>query len=161
MKILANRKASEMWAPDTIIWWIIFGIALGFAAVFFVVTVSKIGFQQAKINENIESLFLMQRFLSPNCFAYSSNGVVLKGTIDYSKFTQDKLDGCYAISETSLPAFRLNLKSVQAGIDSTIQTKNWNKNRSFEKKEAAKSIAVYSQGLSYKGELTIEIQNLQ
>lgn len=162
MKIAKNRRASEMWAADTILWWLIFGVILGFAAVFFVVTISKIGFQQAKINENIESLFLLQRFLkSSECFVYDKDGIVLYGVVDYSKFTQDRLNLCYAINEMGLPAFRLNLKSASAGIDNTIQTKNWNRNIGFEEKKAPRNVYFYFQNMPYKGEMTIEIQNLQ
>ena len=55
-----NKKgtaASEMWAPDTILFWIIFGIVLGFVAVVFVLIISKSSAEKAKI------------YFSPNCAA--------------------------------------------------------------------------------------------
>ena len=112
LKMKLGKKgtaASEMWAPDTIIFWLIFGVVLGFAAIFFVLIISKIGSEQAKINENIESLFLMERLLkSPDCFAYFKDGVLIK-SIDADKFTDEQLDSCYTINENTIPAFKLIL----------------------------------------------------
>src|SRR3989338_9030464 len=59
-KIKFNKKgtaASEMWAPDTILFWLFYGIVLGFAAVFFVLIVSKSGSDQAAINEKLYPAF--------------------------------------------------------------------------------------------------------
>lgn len=158
-----NKKASsEMWAPDTILFWIIYGIALAFVALFFVLTISKIGSEQAKINGNIESLNLMQRlFKSPDCFAYNKDDILKIRVIDADKFNEEKLNSCYKITDNTVSAFRLTLASYTTNIHNIIQTKNWNDNREFEEKKTPKDVLVYSQGKLYNGEITIEIQNLQ
>ena len=166
IKIIFKTKkgtaASEMWAPDTILFWIIFGIVLGFVAIFFVVTISKIGFEQAKINENLESLFLMQRFLkSQDCFAYSKEGTLSRAVIDADKFTEEMLSSCYIIAENTLPAFRLTLSLESAGISKAIKTKNWNDNRPFEEKKTPKNVVVHSGNKLQNGEILVEIQNLR
>ena len=157
-----GTAAPEMREPDTIIFWIIFGIVLGFVAIFFVIIVSKAGSEQAQINGNIESLFLMQRFFkSPNCFAYLKENVLLSGAIDADKFFDERLNDCYKVDEKEIPAFRLTLSSDSAAIFKVIKTSNWNDNRPFEEKQAPKNVLVYSQGKPYNGDMTIEIQNIR
>jgi len=100
MKFGKKGTASEMWAPDTILFWIIYGVVVGFVAVFFVILVSKMGFEQAKINENLESLNLMQRFFtSPSCFVYSKEGLILSKAIDVDKFSEEVINSCYHINK--------------------------------------------------------------
>ena len=152
--------ASEMWAPDTIIFWLIFGIVLGITAIFFILIVAKIGTNQAQISDNIESLFLMQRFFkSSSCFAYLKENVLLNGAIDADKFSEERLNDCYKVNEKTMPAFRLTLSLDSATIFKTIKTSNWNDNRPSEEKEAPKNVIVYFQEKPYNGDITIEIQN--
>ena len=164
-KIKFNKKgtaASEMWAPDTILFWLFYGIVLGFAAVFFVLIVSKSGSDQVIINGNLESLNLMQRFfISPSCFIYNKDGIVLNRVIDTDKFNEARLNSCYNINEKLYPAFKITLNSQIANFYSTIKTKNWNDNREFEEKKAPKNILLYSQNKLHNGEIIIETQNIR
>lgn len=162
MKFGKKGTASEMWAPDTIIFWIIYGVVVGFVAVFFVILISKMGSEQAKINENLESLNLMQRFFtSPNCFVYSKGGLVLGRVIDVDKFREETINNCYLIDENIISAFKITLRSGAANFYKTIKTRNWNDNRESEEERAPRNIIIYSQNKFYNGEITIEIQNLQ
>lgn len=157
-----GAAASEMWAPDTILFWILYGVVVSFIGVYFLIIVSKISPEQIKMRGNVESFNLMQRFLKPaNCFAYEENGVASNKVIDYSKFSDDTLNSCYAISNDKFTAFRLTLDSLQVGLTKTIKTKNWNDNRRAESREYPKDILVYANNKLNNGELTIEIQNLQ
>ena len=152
--------ASELWAPDTILFWIVFGIVLGFVAIIFVLIVSKAGSEQAKINENLESLNLMQKFTkSTECFVYEKNEVVFQNTIDSGKFSQQTLDKCYLGNDKELPAFRLTLNSRTANILDIVKTANWNDNLQAEQKKQPKEILVYSQNKFHDGELIMEVQN--
>lgn len=162
--IFKSKKGTEtqMWPPDTLLFWLLFGIILGFVAVYFVVIVAKIGSEQAKINENLESFNLMQRLLkSPNCLVYEKEGIVLQNVIDYNKFAEERLKNCYITSGGIFPAFKLILNSESAKIDKTIKTSNWNENREFEERIDLKDILVYSEDKLHNGKLAIEVQNLQ
>ncbi len=157
-----GTAASEMWAPDTIIFWVIFGVVLGFVAIIFVLIISKSGAEKAKIYENLESFNLVQRFLkSPNCFVSENNGGFSIGIIDYDKFNEQRLSSCYKTNQGTFPAFRLILSSDTGDISKTIKTSNWNDNRNFEEKLTPKNIAIYHQNKMHKGKIEIEIQNLR
>ena len=160
MKFGKKGTASEMWAPDTIIFWVIFGIMLGLTAVFFIIVVSKFGSGQATIQGNVESLNLMQRFFKlPSCFAYDKE--VLIRAIDADKFNEQQLNSCYVVNSKGLPAFKLNLKSEKGGVDKTAKTSNWNDNIGYEERKAPQNMLVYSNGKLYNGELIIEMQNIR
>lgn len=160
MKFYKKGTESEMWPPHKIMFWLIFGVGLGLIAIFFVIIVSKAGSEQAKISGNIESLYLMQRFLkSPSCFAYDKEGIFMSGVIDSEKFTEERLNNCYKINEKLFPAFRITLSSESAKISNTIKTKNWNDNRNFELRKV-KDVLVYLGNSLYNGELLIEVQNV-
>lgn len=164
MKFNKRGMASEMFAPDTIIFWLIFGVILGFVAMFFVLIVSKAGSEQARINENLESLNLVQRFFkSPECFIYSKEGISMTRVIDAGKFTEENLNRCYKINENLFPAFRITLSSDSAKISKSIKTNNWNDNRESEERywKTQRDIFVYSQDRLYKGSILIDIQNVQ
>jgi len=160
-----NKKgtaASEMWPADKILFWLIFGVALGFSIIYFNITLAKDAAAQSKINENIESLNLMQRFLeSPDCFIYNKEGLLLNNVIDVDKFSEERLNNCYRIIDNTFPAFRITLNSKTAEISKVIKTKNWNDNREFEGEIAPKEIGVYSEDKIQNGEVVIEIQNMR
>lgn len=157
-----GTAASEMFAPDTLLFYIFFGVVLSLSAVLFVLIVSKTGAEQAKINENLESLNLMQRFLkSPECFGYNKDGVAMNNVIDADKFDNERISDCYHVTENNAPAFKITLNSDTAKIFKSIKTKNWNDNREFEEKIKPRGVLVYSENKLHNGELTIEIQNLQ
>ena len=161
MRVNKKGTASEMFAPDTIIFWLIFGVVLGFVAIFFVIIISKTGSEQARISENLEMLNLISRFLeSPNCFIYDKDGVLLNNVIDVDKFNDDRLSSCYKTIDNTFPAFRIILNSETAKISKTIKTKNWNDNRGTEMPLKPKNAALYSEGKIYNGEMTFEIQNV-
>ena len=154
--------ASEMWAPNKILFWLIFGVALGFSIMFFNITLAKDAASQSKIIENIESLNLIQRlFKSPNCFIYNKEELLLNNVIDIDKFTEERLNACYKISDNTFPAFRITLNSETAKISKVIKTKNWNDNREFEGRMPPKEIRVYSEDKIQNGEMLIEIQNMR
>ena len=160
-----NKKgtaASEMWAPDTILFWIIFGVVLSIVGVFVVLAVFNTGSEQARIHDNLESLNLMQRFVkSPECFIYKKDGIVLNRVIDIEKYTEGNLGSCYNINEKVAPAFRLTLTSSEIVIsEPTIKTTNWNDNRGFEEKLAPRGFTIFSDNKKYNGQLVIEIQNV-
>ena len=157
-----GTAASEMWAPDTIIFWLIFGVVLGFVAIFFVLIVSKIGSDQAQVYNNVESFFLMQRFIkSSNCFAFLKENIISNGAIDADKFSEERLNDCYKFNEKAMPAFRLTLSSESANLFKIIKTGNWNDNRPFEQRKSPVNVLVYSGSKPYNGDITIETQNIR
>lgn len=163
MKFGKKGTESEMWASDTILFWLVFGVVLGFVAITFVVIISKSGAEKARIYENLESLNLMQRFFkSPNCFIYDKDGMALTGVIDYDKFNEQRLNRCYAlplVNQNTFPAFRITLSQNTGYFSKTIKTSNWNDNRPFEEKIIPKNVIIYSNDKSQKGVMTIEVQN--
>jgi hypothetical protein len=157
-KLFSSKKATELWAADTFLWWIVFIIAVGFAAIGFSIFTYQIGSQQAQIRENLESYYAMQRFIkSPECFAYNPEGIIVPNAIDSAKFTESILQKCYDSESAKMPAFRLTL----TGMPTPIMTKNWNDKRQSELELKPTSVSTYSKGKISDGELKIEIQNLQ
>lgn len=158
-----NKKAvaaSEMFAPDTIIFWIIFGVVLGFVTIIFVLLVSKSGAEKFKIYENLESLNLIQRFLkSPDCFIYLENGRTFTNQIDFEKFSDERLNSCYTSSK-EMPAYKIILNSNIEDLNKVIKTKNWNDNRNYEER-ISKEVLIIRQNEIQKGNMEIEVQNVR
>ena len=161
-KFIKSKKAeSQLWAPDTMLFWILYGIVLGFVAVFFVIIVAKTGSEQATIYGNLESMYLSQRFLkSPECFSYKYDGILMVNTIDAKKFTSEQINSCYDPKNLEMAAFRITLSSTLIKSFEPVMTKNWNTNREYAQKPAPYNVLVYSDGKFYNGELTIEMQNI-
>ena len=161
-KFIKSKKAeSQMWAPDTVLFWIFYGIVLGFVAVFFVIIVAKTGSEQATIHGNLESIYLSQRFLkSPGCFSYKYDGILMGNTIDAKKFTSEQINSCYDLKNLEMTAFRITLSSSSTKYFESLMTKNWNPNRGYVQKLAPYNVLIYSDGKFYNGELTIEMQNI-
>jgi len=162
-KLFGSKRGSEseLWAADTILFWVLYGVAVGFAAIYFVLTVYHIGSQQAIVHQDLEEFFLAQRFSkSPYCFSYYKDGVALPDLIDSDKFNQQRIESCYGVNDGKIPAFRLTLKTKEPWQE-TIKTKNWNDNIGPGQGIAPKSVAVYKNFRVHNGELSIEVQNPQ
>ncbi len=159
-KMKLGKRGTEFWPADKFIFWLMFGIVLGFSSIMFVLIISKSGAEKAKIYGNLESLNLMQRFSkSPDCFVYDKDGILAYGVIDYEKFNKERLDDCYKTSQYSLPAYKLTL-SPDASSSKTLSTANWNENRNFEEKHQ-KNVIIFMQDKLHKGNFVIEIQNVR
>ena len=160
-----NKKGtagSENWMADYILFAIIYIFFVGLTAVWFSVAISNNVFAKTKIYENLESFSLVQRFIkSPECFILSKDKVVSNNVIDAGKFDEQRLNSCYSISDSNIPAFKLRLISANAGINKEIKTANWNNNRPFEERKNPRQVLVYSEDKIYNGELTIEMQNVR
>lgn len=164
MKFGKKGTESEFWPADTLLFWLIFGIVLAFVAITFVFIISKSGAEKARIYYNLESLNIMQRFFkSQNCFVYEKEGITLYNVIDYNKFNEQRLNGCYAwpnINQNIFLAFKINLKSDAANIANSIKTSNWNDNRPFEQKEFPRNVLIYADNKFQNGVMEIETQNI-
>ena len=160
-KFIKSKKAeSQMWAPDTMLFWIVYGIILGFVAVFFVIIVAKTGSEQAIIYGNLESMYISQRFLkSPECFSYKNDGALIVNVIDAKKFTNEQMTGCYNLKDLGTTAFRITLTSASIKPFEPLTTKNWNLNKGYEQK-LVHNVLIYSDEKFYNGELAIEMQNI-
>ena len=151
------QAGSQNW-PVEFGFYIILIFVVGLVALIFAISLSNKGIAKTKIDEEVESINIIQRFLeSPECFVEDSDGVVLNNVIDTNKFNDERLNSCFSISNANYPAFKLMLKS--ASFEKEIRTSNWNGNRPLEKSKT-KQILVYSEGKTINGELKIEIQNI-
>ena len=159
--IKSKKSESQMWAPDTAIFWIIYGIILGFVAVFFVIIVAKTGSEQVTIYGNLESMYLSQRFLkSPDCFFYNNDGILMANVIDAKKFNSEHVNSCYDPKDSGMAAFRITLNSPSIASFDPLMTKNWNSNLGYELRLSPYNVLVYADGKLYNGEITIEMQNI-
>lgn len=161
-KFIKSRKAeSQMWAPDTVLFWIFYGIILGFAAVFFVIIVAKTGSEQATIYGNLESMYLSQRFLkSPDCFIYNNDDILMANVLDSNKFNSEHINNCYDPKSSGMVAFRITLNSPSIASFEPLMTKNWNPNTGYELRLSPYNVLVYANGKLHNGEITIEMQNI-
>ncbi|MBI1934893.1 hypothetical protein HYS31_00485 [Candidatus Woesearchaeota archaeon] len=166
-KISTSKKGteSEMWVPTDFPIWIISGIVLGFAAIFFVIIISTSQSEVAVIKANLEEYFLAARILrSPKCLAAedADTRLIHSGTLDYEKFNDLNLDSCmYGLARDNV-ALKLTLGSDAAlpDLPKSIFTSNWNDNRPIEKKERIPIVVMHS-GNFYNAGLTIEMQNVK
>lgn len=157
-----NKKASELWVANKILFWIIFGMVLSFSSITFAYMISKTGAERAAIYENIESLNLLQRFLkSPDCFAYGKEGKAFYGVVDYGKFNEEHLNSCYSFKQGNPPAYRITLTSESGDIANSIKTANWNINRDFEEKIIPRNVIIRREDELQKGRMEIEVQNIK
>lgn len=160
-----NKKgqSNEMWGPDTFLFWIVFGVAMGFAAAYFIVLVDSQQSKRSVIPEGVETTTLVERFTnSPHCFALANqeNNFVNPGVIDMTKFTQPRLNVCMEHIGNTDPSFKLRLRSRTTSVDEVIQTTNWNPNRPVERR-IPKTVQIAKDGKTFNGELTIEVQNFK
>ena len=162
MKLLNSKKASESqsWWGDATMFMILLCIVLGFVAVALVLFFAESSSAQTIAPKNIETDAIIKRLLeSPYCFVYEDNGVVMNGIIDYAKFNEGTLRGCYNTDSNALPALRVTLISSTVKDIQPIHTKNWNINSGFQRKTRPYSILIYYNTKIHNGEMTIEIQN--
>lgn len=157
MKIAKNRKATENWAPDTMIFFILFVIAIGLSTIALLVIIDSFIIKNLEIPKNVEETLLIERFYnSPDCFAYADgNGRVHSKTIDWSKFNEaNRMEKCLA-SRNYNHRFRLEIESVLG--KKTIASSDWveAKNLDVLKKE----VFVYNGNDVNQGKLSIFIKN--
>ena len=156
---MKNKKANENFGIDSVFFYIITGVAIGFVAIFFVISMSKYSSTQATIPSGIEKDFLIERFLkSEKCFV-SSKFFGARNIIDVSKFTQESIDNCYPYSKEKIPAFQLQLISGDLMFDKRIKTFNWNDNRDISERKPPRTLFVDSNSKTSNGVMIIEIQN--
>ena len=164
--MIKNKRGAEFWPATKFLFWMLFGVILAFTAIAFVIYITSSGEDITKIRANLESYFLVERFLkSENCFVFYDNNIkkTYTGTIELRKFTDEQLNNCInSITQEEL-AFRITLSSsVQLEeLPATIKTRNWNDNRPIEKREQSRRVLILYSNNYYNGDMTIEIQNLK
>ncbi len=154
-------KKKATYTADTAPFYAIFAIVVTVLFMIFVLLVNHYSADNVEIPKNIEAYLLYQRFLrSPDCFTYEDiSGRAYPLILDWSKFTEENLKNCYvSYQNKNIPAFRLKLTFPEK--ESTIQTENWNSQFGPHKIEKPKQMWVYFNNEKYKGELSIEIQNV-
>src|SRR3989344_3492834 len=130
MDLKKSKKGAESqnWISDSMPYFILGSFVVGIVAIIFVLIVVKTGSEQARIYENADSYFIMQRFLkSEECFAYKNDNIVFQRVIDKGRFNENALDNCY---KGKGYAFRLVLTSEDL-VPVTIKTYNWKDNAKF------------------------------
>lgn len=166
MRIFRFKKSTEVIANWP--FWIIYSLAAGIVAIIIVSLANASVEEAARIPQGLEDLVLASRFYnSEGCFAYKDDvGRVHAKVIDISKFTQENMDKCFPSSDTK-HAFSLSLfKFLPEGIPSPpepigpINTFNWGKG-DFETKRINEHVLVFSGGSINKGNLMIEIKNVE
>ena len=165
-KMIRGKKGGETeeWVMSDFLFWIIFGVALAFASITFVILISTSGIEATEIKGDLEIYFLIQRLLSSkNCFASydESIGVTYGGILDFKKFNNLQLDNCFAGLSDKDPAFKITLSSATlTESPKGIKAKNWAENNPTYKKQS-KKIVINHMDKFYNGEILIEIQNFK
>lgn len=155
-KRLNKRGQSEAWPSYTVIWFIFFGILLGFTAVYLVFVLTSFGSKKLIIPEGFEKSLELERFHSGSCFLLSNEEGIKPGILDFSKFTPDRLNYCY--KPKGKFAYRIELmgESLNAG---PIATSNWLENSIVMGKESY-DVNVLKDDKIIKGVMEIEIQKV-
>jgi hypothetical protein len=157
--IFGKKGTEEMWAPTDMIFFLIFGVLLGFTAVYFVIIVANDSSEVSKVKEGLESYFLQDMLLkSPNCFGTADYDT----SLDYNKFTSSRMEMCLGHTSTNDPALKATITSLAKNIpniQNPAMTNNWNDNRPKEQQEKPKGVLIPYMGNDYDAEVLIEIQN--
>ena len=159
MKLINSKKA--VYAADTAPFYMIFAVVVTGLFLMFLLIVNSNASNLIEVNKDLGNYFLYQRFLtSPDCFTYEDiSGKVYPMNLDFSKFTQYSINNCYnSFNNQKLPAFRLKLSFSEK--ESVIKTDNWNDNKPVQKRNEPMPVIVLSQNKKYKGDLSIEMQNV-
>lgn len=150
-----KKAESQNFIVSDWLFWIAYTIILSFTVIGLSLFMGIYNQKIASPPENLASFILEKRFFdSPNCFLYGNNA----GVIDYSKFTQEQLNNCYAGSENT-PAYKLTL---QAGgeTEQPLTTQNWISG-GYRVDAKVKRVLVFKNGEIVEGGLTIERFNLK
>ncbi len=160
MKLKSNKKASENWAPDTMPFFIMFVIVLGFSLLIFFIIISYFISKDIEIPTDVEGFILIERFYnSADCFAYKDQetGRIYQKTIDLIKFkNSDIMETCLPVSNLN-HAFKLELEDPESSSKLLITTPNWIANSNF--RTIQKDVFVYFNDKVKSEKLHISIQN--
>lgn len=157
MRIVKSKKATENWAPDTMIFFILFVIAIGLSTIALLVIIDSFIIKNLEIHKNVEETLLMERFYnSPDCFAYADdNGRVHPKTVDWGKFNEiGRMEKCLA-SHNYKHRFKLEIESVLG--KKTIASQDWVETKNFELLK--KEVFVYNNNDVNQGKLSILVKN--
>lgn len=161
MKLNNSKKAMENWPMDTMPYWMVFTIILGFTAIFFLWTITPFVAKTAEIPEGVESYILIQRFFnSPNCFIYTEEvtGRVYQKLIDWKRFTDENMKKCYQIEDKDVPAFKLTLSVPRTDVTQSVKTSNWREGYLIKERQFKDVFIKYNEEI-YKTRMIIDIQN--
>ena len=154
-----NKKAEEEGpGTDMVPFGIVFVIMLGFTAIFFVLIMESFGTKMIIIPPSLEDYILEERFFS-SCFLFNDDKEgILPDTIDYNRFSQDRLNTCY--SAKNKPAYRLTLKTSYTNTINTLQSSNWI-NGEAATQGSSFDVKVFKDNNIIKGVIEIETQTFK
>ena len=162
MGLAKNKKATENWIPDTMPFFILFIIVVGFGVAILLIMMNYFAAKQVQIPKGVEESILIERFYnSPDCFAYKDEeiGITYQKIIDLDKFrNQDAINKC--ISHNNLKfAFKLELEDTESKEKTITATPNWIDNSKYSLIQ--KSVFIYHNDNVKNGKLSIFVQNVQ
>lgn len=160
MKLIKNKKATENWVLDSILFLILSVIILGFSILIFLVIIDYFASKDVEIPKGVEEFILIERFYnSPDCFAYQDEqtGRVYQKSIDLNKF-KDKasLSKCF-LSSNPKYAFKLELENPENQEKIVITTPDWANNADFRLEQ--RDVFIYLDNKIENRKLSISIQN--
>jgi hypothetical protein len=150
-------KKAELLAPKTINY-IILILAIGLTVPLLIMIFEKTAFAETRVPAGLDEVLAEYRFLhNPECFAYQDTATGRNyAEIDVEKFTQQRLNACYRVSDDITRAcFKLSL--TVGGEEKSVQTQNWN--RCYLKlptQQQAQHVLVREQGIRKNGKLLVE-----
>jgi hypothetical protein len=152
------RKAQ--YAADTAPFYIVFGIVITFLFLAFMWLLAYYTTNISKIPEGVEYSLITERFYSSDCFGLTTSELDIpqRNIIDWYKFHQNNLDGCYSTTSSDQPQFKLKLKvEIPPRETDELTTKHWVDELSFDKKET-RTVLVYHEDKVKEGQLSITTQ---
>ena len=152
-----KSKKGQGWAVDSMPFYVIFVMVVGVLVLIFSLLMQRYIADQFMIPEGLEDDLLSQRFFGVHCFGAES---VFTGrqhdVIDFSRFTQERLDDCYVVDKNfKYFAYKIHLL---LGEESTIvQTANWRE--SSAQRRRVKEVEVLKENILLRGNIIIEVQH--
>lgn len=157
MKLLDFKKGQEVMSNWP--FWILYAIAVSITLLILVNMGKSIISASAEIPLDLEdkTILIPRLYNSGNCLAYiDDNGKVNTKLIDFAKFRQENIERCF-IGNTRY-AFSVSLYIPELNLNTReISTPNWI--GGVATKRIKENVFVIYNGIEYKSELTISIEN--
>ena len=162
MRLSKNKKAAENWIPDTMPFFILFIIVVGFGVAILLIMMNYFAAKQVQIPKGVEESILIERFYnSPECFAYNDEeiGRTYQKIIDLDKFrNQDVMNKCIIHNNLKF-AFKLELEDTESKEKTITTTPNWISASKYSLTQ--KNIFINHNDNKKNGKLLVLVQNVQ
>ena len=152
----SKRAETELWAMDTHLFWLLFGIILTITTTVVMIIVKSQFVEYTKVPGELPPYLIADRLLfSGACFSTQSTGPL---AIDASRLTTPNFNSCLQGNSNSPAPHRLSFFSADQSFRKIITTSSWNEAKPVISRESFGPISVLSEGTFISAEVFLERQ---